>query len=159
MKGQTKPVVFAVLLIAALTIMFFVALGFLYPPLAIERFHVGTVGFFIYLSLCSLSGFLVSLKSPGKTIILCSIGIPALFVISILLFLFIAPDLIYLPVYGNGIYNESVRYSAFAMIAFPFSCIVVFALTILAYQIKQNYFSIQPPERSSEIWKSKDHSA
>ena len=140
MKAHLKQPLFTLVAGAIVTALYFVSLTQLFEPISIERYYLGTWGFGVYLFLFSLIGFLFSFKTVKSSSLLCSIGIPALFVLAIFIFLAARPDIIRIPIFDQyREYNESIRYAALSVLVFPSSCATVFSLAYFAFSIKRWY--------------------
>jgi hypothetical protein len=133
--------VFATLLCdAAVTFFFFYALIDVFPQIAIERFYLGTYGLVIYVLLLTLIGFLITLRATKTISLICSIGIPSLFVLTILVYMLNAPDFIRIPLFNQyHEYHESIRYSTICFIILPVCCAFVFAFAYLACLSKDEH--------------------
>lgn len=144
MKTQIKQIIATVLLAvlceAAITFCFFYALINVFPEIAIERYYLGTYGIVVYVFLLTLCGFLITLKSTNRIFILCSIGIPSVIVLTILVYAVKVPDFIRIPVFNQyQEYNESIRYGTIFFLAFPPSCAFVFTFAYLSTYIRDKY--------------------
>jgi hypothetical protein len=133
--------VFATLLCeAAVTFLFFYALIDVLPQIAIERFYLGTYGIVIYVLLLTLIGFLITLRATKRISLICSIGIPGLFVLAILVFMINVPDFIRIPLFNQyHEYHESIRYGSICLLILPVCCVFVFAFAYIACLAKDEY--------------------
>jgi len=135
-----KRVFAAFLCEAALTFLFFYALIDVFPHKAVERFYLGTYGLVVYVLLLPLIGYLITWGAKKRTAIICSVVIPALFILSLFIFTIIEPDFIKIPVFNQyREYNESVRYGVFCFLILPICCLIVFPLAYIACLKKDNH--------------------
>ena len=149
MKEHAKLILLTSLFGAILTGLYFLALTRLFQSIAVERYYFATWGFGVYLLLLSVAGFMFSLKKTHNTSLVCSIGIPAIFVVIIFVSIIVAPDLIRIPIFNQfREYNESIRYGALGIIVFPSCCAAVFVLAYLACSLKRKYYNSKTRRRS-----------
>ena len=121
-----------------MAIMYMLVLMRLFDSIAIERYYLSTWGFAPFVLLLSLAGLLLSIKSTHVTSLICSIGIPALIVIGIFIFLVSYPNAVRIPLFNQyREYHESIRYAALSILVFPISSLSVFTLIYAACSYRQ----------------------
>jgi hypothetical protein len=125
---------------AVITFCFFYVLIDIFPVKAIERYYLGTYGIVIYVFMLTFCGFLITLKSTKIISLLCSIGIPSVIGLIILVYLTKVPDFIRIPLFNQyREYNESIRYGTIYFLVFPASCVCVFTCAYCGILIRDRH--------------------
>ena len=117
MKVHNRSIASSFLFCAVITFFYVYALTQMFDLRYIELYRFATWSSGVYILLLPLVGLLCSIKEPYKTSLICSIGIPLLFILIIYLAGF---EQIRIPVFGpDGEYNESIRFALLLTMVAP----------------------------------------
>ena len=143
-KLKMIPIALTILLGAVATYIYFTVLMQTYDRIAIERSYWGTWGFGGYILILSLLGFLMSLKSSHILSLLCSIGIPLLFIIVIFFAVANTSPELKIPQYSTPtqqfptpMYNEMVHFGIYIWLVSLVAGGVVFCSAFGACLVKR----------------------
>ena len=145
-KTRIVPITLTILIGMVATYVYFTVLTQVYDRTAIERYYWGTWGFGGYICALSFVGFLMSLKASYKLSLLCSIGMPILFIIIIFFAVASASTPIRIPQYAVlanqspnrvYVYNEMVSFGIYIYIVSPIAGSFAFFVSYSACLIKR----------------------